>query len=194
MPVLRSNFLSRGGCHCGTEGRPSRAAQAVGPNRPGRRGTPLLLRGRVPDAPPFLPFQVVEAMRRSAEKGVEVTPHPSRRAAGRSARGEPPSPRGEGNDAWGRGSAGLSYLLPRGEGGPRWAFSPAVAGRLRVLFSSGPPPTNNIPSSFPTRSPIFEAGECRGHSEGAKREDETLVSCSRHLSLVTLFVSGHRFA
>ena len=80
----------------GHGGAPLVGAQSVGPNRPGRRGTPLLLRGWVPDAPPFLPFQVVEAMRRSAEKGAEVTPHPSRRAAGKSARGEPPSPPGRG--------------------------------------------------------------------------------------------------
>ena len=86
----------------------------------------------------------------------------------------------------------LRFPSPGGEGGPRRAFSPAVAGRMRGLFSSGPPPTNNIPSSSPTRSPIFEAGECRGHSEGAKRENETLDSCSRHLSLCSCPAIGSR--
>ena len=63
---------------------------------------------------------------------------------------------------------------------------------MRGPFPSGPPPTNNIPSSSSTRSPIFEVGECRGHSEGAKRENETLGSCSRHLLLCSCPAVGSR--
>ena len=97
---------------------------------------------------------------------------------------------------WGAGGPNFSLPSPRGEGGPRQAFSPAVAGRMRGLFPSGPPPTHNIPSSSPTRSPIFEAGECRGHCEGAKngKREAGLVLSTRHSALVTAFASGCWFA
>ncbi len=49
---------------------------------------------------------------------------------------------------------------------------------MRGLFPRGsPPPRNNIGSSSSPRPPIDEAGECRGHYEGAK--NGTRGSCSR---------------
>ena len=55
--------------------------------------------------------------------------------AGKSARREPPSPLGEGNGSSGAPAPRQSFLPPpRGEGGPRPAFSPAVAGRMRGHF------------------------------------------------------------
>jgi hypothetical protein len=54
-------------------------------------------------------------------------------------------------------------------------------------FPEGPPPTTNIPSSSSPLPPINEAGECRGHCEGAKDGKWDTGPCSRPSSLVTAF-------
>jgi len=79
------------------------------------------------------------------------------------------------------------FLLRGGEGGPRRAFSPAVAGRMRGHFPSGPADNIEIPSSSSTLPPINEAGECRGHCEGAKdgKQGSGLSLSTRHFPLVT---------
>ena len=74
----------------------------------------LLLRGRVLDAPPFLPFQGVEAMRRSAEKGGSDPSPVSPRQVGTPAASHP-LPRGEGNDTWGARERLISPIFSHGE-------------------------------------------------------------------------------
>ena len=107
-----------------------------------------------------------------------------------------PLPGGEGSDfCRGRAAPDFSYLLQGGEGGPRQAFSPAVAGRMRG-FLPRPTTTNDFRSSSSALPPIFEAGECRGHCEGAKngKRDAGLVLSTRHSALVTAFASACWFA
>ena len=124
MSILRSNFLPVGKCDGGTEGRPSWAPNRsgrIGPVVGARHGVPptsrlsgwLLLRGRVLDAPPFLPFQGVEAMRRSAEKGKDPSPASPRQVGTPAA--SHPLPRGEGNDAWGARERLISPTFSHGE-------------------------------------------------------------------------------
>ena len=68
-----------------------------------------------------------ERDRHGVGKGEEVPPHP-RLAV-------PPLPGGEGEWFYARmRAARYSQPSPRGEGGPRQAFSPAVAGRMRGSF------------------------------------------------------------
>ena len=64
-----------------------------------------------------------------------MTPHPTRRLMTAPV-AVPPLPCGEGNCSLGACAPREEDLFPspRGEGGPRRAFSPAVAGRMRGHF------------------------------------------------------------